>query len=202
MTFSATKAQVLNRGTPPESFLSELVAWGRSAPEEIFSVNANPADIYAHIRPVLGPWEDVQHRRAAMLEVMRVHAGFESSWNWNEGVDTTNASSMSNISGQETGAWQVSYDSTALGWKATDGTITPNAMLPFAQANRIGTAQSFINAMKTCHPLAMEYVARLYRVNVKWAGPIARGEIDKWLHPDAVAEFVTLLTANPGTTPV
>lgn len=187
MTFSATKAHVLNRGTPPDSFLSALVTWGRSAPEEIFAVNANPADIYAHIRPILGPWADVQHRRAAMLEVMRVHAGFESSWNWNEGVDTTNATSMSNLSGQETGPWQVSYDSTRLGG---------SAMLPFAQANGIGTAQSFIDKMKECHPLAMEYVARLYRVNVKWAGPILRGEIDEWLRPAAVAEFLTLLSSD------
>lgn len=193
MTFSATKSKVLNRGTPPDSFLSELVTWGRSAPEEIFAVNANPADIYAHIRPVLGPWADVQHRRAAMLEVMRVHAGFESSWNWNEGVDTTNATSMSNLSGQETGAWQVSEDSLRL---------ASGALLPFAQANGIDTPEAFIPAMKSNHPLAMEYVARLYRVNVKWAGPIARGEIDEWLRPTAVAEFLTLLTANTDTTPV
>ena len=69
------------------------------------------------------------HRRAALLEVMRVHAGFESSWDWNEGVDITNPHSVAHIEGQETGIFQVSFDSVLLGH---------NAMLPFAQAHGIG----------------------------------------------------------------
>ena len=53
---------------------------------------------------VLGPFgNDMSLRRAAMLEVMRVHAGFESSLNWKEGVDRTNKTSMANVTGQETG---------------------------------------------------------------------------------------------------
>src|SRR5258705_12874321 len=109
------KARVANRGTPPNAFLTELVDWGRTEDSGRFEANDNPGDIYNLLKPILGPWENLLHRRAAMLEVMRVHAGFESSWNWNEGVDITNQSSMKNPNGEETGIFQVSFDSTFLG---------------------------------------------------------------------------------------
>lgn len=184
MNFFATKAKVLNRGFPPDSFLKELVAWGCDADGEIFAPNENRFDIYAYIRPILGPWDNLLHRRAAMLEAMRVHAGFESSWNWKEGVDTTNHTSMTHIEGQETGIFQVSFDSTYL---------TEGAMKPFAIEHGIGTPGSFIAKMKTDHKLALEYYARLIRENVQWAGPIKRHEIDSWLRRDAVEEFQTFL---------
>ena len=76
MAFRATKQKVLNRGIPPDSFLQELIAWGRTAPDEIFAPNQN-ADVYSNVVGVLGPWQGLPHRRAAMLEVMRVLAGFE-----------------------------------------------------------------------------------------------------------------------------
>ena len=183
MTFIATKVRVKNRGMPPDSFLTQLVEWGRQAASEIFAPNPNPADIYAAIRPILGPWESLLHRRAAMLEVMRVHAGLESSWNWDEGVDTTNQTSMAHVEGQETGIFQVSWDSTLL----NDG-----AMKEFAVLNGIGTPGSFIPAMKANHKLALEYYARLIRVNVQWAGPIKRHEIDPWLSRASLDEFKTL----------
>src|SRR6266850_3787488 len=125
MKFVATKAKVSNRGEPPTSFLTELVEWGGSAADDIFSPNTNPSDIYADIEHIFGPWINLLHRRAAMLEVMRVHAGFESSWNWNEGVDRTNQTSMHNRNGEETGIFQVSFDSTF---------IADGAMKPFAVA--------------------------------------------------------------------
>jgi hypothetical protein len=85
--FFATKKQVKNRGIPPDAFLEELVAWGKQAPDAIFA--PNPAhDVYASVAGVLGPWTGPGHRRAAMLEVMGVLAGFESSWHWTAGVDT------------------------------------------------------------------------------------------------------------------
>jgi len=37
MAFQATKQRVLNRGIPPDSFLNELVSWGRIAPDDIFA---------------------------------------------------------------------------------------------------------------------------------------------------------------------
>ena len=42
-------------------------------------------DMYASVITELGPFEDILHRKACMLEVMRVLAGFESSWKWNTG---------------------------------------------------------------------------------------------------------------------
>lgn len=184
MNFVATKHVVSNRGTPPDSFLEQLVAWGKSADESIFAANDNPKDIYAIIRPKLGPWTSIDHRRAAMLEAMRVHAGFESSWNWNEGVDTTNAHSQAHIDGQEAGIFQVSPDSMRLG---------NSAMMPFAVTQGITAPLSFIVNMKANHPLALEYYARLVRVSIVWAGPLARGEVLPWLRRDAVAEFQALL---------
>lgn len=184
MNFDATKASVLNRGQPSDEFLTELVTWGKGEPVETFTANPNPRDIYAYISPILGPWEGLAHRRAAMLEAMRVHAGFESSWNWTEGVDTTNQHSVTHIEGQETGIFQVSYDSVFLG---------NDAMVPFAVVNGINTPGSFISTMKSNHTVAMQYYARLVRVSVQWAGPIIRHAIDPWLSKAAVAEFQNLL---------
>lgn len=174
--------KVLNRGIPPKPFIDTLIAWGQTAPDDIFAENDNPRDIYATIKAALGPWEGPLHRKAVMLEVMRVHAGFESSWNWNEGVDTSNHHSVAHIEGQETGAWQVSFDSTYL-WQG---------MAAFARARGIETPQKFIPAIKQDHQLAMEYYTRLIRVNVQWAGPIKRHEIDLWLKRGAVLEFERL----------
>jgi hypothetical protein len=185
MDFVSTKVRVKNRGVPPDGFLTELVQWGRNALDEIFAPNDEPDDIYATIKLVLGPWTNLLHRRAVMLEVMRVHAGMESSWNWNEGVDTTNKTSMANKTGQETGIFQVSFDSE---W------IEHAKMKSFAEANDISTADKFIPRMKADHNLAFEYYARLVRINIRWAGPIVRHEIDPWLSRAAVAEFQTLLS--------
>lgn len=185
MNFLATKVIVKNRGTPPDSFLVELVGWGMIAPDVIFAENDNPDDIYARIAPQLGPWDSPLHRRAAMLEAMRVHAGMESSWNWNEGVDKSNKTSMANLTGQETGIFQVSFDSE---W------IAHSAMQPFAVANDIETPEKFIPAMKSNHPLAMSYYARLVRINIRWAGPIVRNEINPFLSRAAVTEFMSFLS--------
>lgn len=185
MNFDATKAKVLNRGHPPDSYLYESVEWAKTADAAIFAPNPNPADIYALVRPLLGPWQNLLHRRAAMLEVMRVHAGFESSWNWNEDYDKSNPSSVPGSKRAETGIFQVSFDSTE---------IDNDAMKPFAIEKGIGTVGSFIPVMKSNHPLALEYYARLVRVSIAWAGPLKRHEIDPWLSKAAVQEFMNLLS--------
>jgi hypothetical protein len=192
MMFNATKAKVASRGHPPDSFLTELVEWGRIANPDIFTARPNPnapngrdPDVYALLKPILGPWSSLLHRRAAMLELMRVHAGFESSWNWIEGVDTTNQTSMTHREGQETGIFQVSYDSTYL---------ANGSMKPFVIIKGINTVGTFITQMKLDHKLALEYYARLVRLNYQWAGPLKRHEVDPWLSPDAVLEFETLLS--------
>ena len=202
--FVATLRPVAGRGRPPISFLEELVAWARTAPDEIFAPNRVPNDAYAVIKSSLGSfvkydptgtpiyqWESLAHRKAAMLELMRVHAGRESSWGWTEGVDTTNKASMRNKTGEETGIFQVSYDSTWL-----DSVEGRDIMGAFAKAHGLDNPQEFIPAMKSDHWLAMEYYARLVRVSIRWAGPLIRHGIDSvypYLSRDAMREFMTLL---------
>lgn len=182
-TILAIRAKVHTRGNPPLDFLAELVAWGKTAPEAIFAVNSVADDIYSSIRPQLGPWTSVLHRRAAMLEVLRVLGGFESSWDWSEGRDTTNPAenSAETISA---GLWQVSYDSRGFG-------VDLREMLAAAG---IRDGHAFQAAMKENHPFAMEYTARLIRRTTRHHGPLKRKEVNRWLSRDAVAEFQTLLT--------
>jgi hypothetical protein len=183
MNFLYSKARVLNRGNPPDAFLTALVDWAKTAPMEIFAPNSELYDIYTYVKPILGPWTSVEYRRGVMMEVMRVHAGFESSWNWNEGVDHTNQTSMHNIEGQETGIFQVSFDSTY---------IANGRMKSFAIEHEINTPEAFIIAMKSDHKLALDYYARLIRFNVQWAGPIKRHEIDPWLSRKSADELRVL----------
>ena len=182
--YVATKQKVANRGIPPDHFLDEMVVWGRSAAEDIFAPTvAN--DIYSSVKAVLGPWKGADHRRAVMLEVMRVLAGFESSWRWDVGVDTTSAQ-IKNANNTEAGAWQVSADSMGLAPELKD-----------LVRSRIHTTDgaAFQTAMKQDHQLAMEYIARLLRVTTRANGPVKRHEIDQWLSSAAVEEFRALLVA-------
>ena len=173
---------VYNRGAPPEAFLKELLDWGRDAPAEIFEPRKDDPgerDIYTQIAPILGPWKSAQHRRAAMLEVLRVLAGFESSWRWNCGRDTTNSTSVTPTT-IEAGAWQVSGNSRAFGKDLRE--LAP------ADGNQ------FQRAMKNDHELAMEYAARLLRHTCRHHGPVVRHEIDSHLSREAVAQFMILLS--------
>lgn len=188
LTFIAAKARVSNRGVPPDSFLATLVTWGRSATQDIFTPNSNSNDVYSALKPVLGPWNGLIHRRAVMLEVMRVHSGLESSWNWNEGVDVTNKSSMANIEGQEAGIFQVSFDSLRLD---KSGTLMEVCHRHYGAA--IDPIRTFILTMKSNHSFALEYYARLVRISIQWAGPLKRNEVNPWLSRSAVTEFENLL---------
>lgn len=187
MNFTATKKAVFNRGFPPDDFLSELVTWGKTAVDEIFLPNP-VSDIYSYIAPDLGPWPDLINRKGAMLEALRVLAGFESAWNWNEGVDTTNPTSNTPET-MEAGAWQVSANSRVFG---ADLEYLYNALTN--DSTMAGRDIQFQAAMKTNHPAAMEWIARLLRHTVKANGPVMRRLINPWLSRDAQTEFVTLLT--------
>jgi hypothetical protein len=182
MSYNETKKSVFNRGEPPDDFLNELVAWGQAAPDEIFEPNA-VSDIYTSVFKALGPWKGIAHRRAVMLEVMRVLAGFESSWNWDEGVDKNNPASVTPET-IEAGAWQVSADAMNFGQELRDLVLA-----------NVGTldGDAFQEAMKQNHPLAMEFVARLLRRTTQHHGPVRRHRIDPWLRREAVEEFQSLL---------
>jgi len=185
MTFIEAKQRVANRGKPPDDFLDQLLAWGKQAPDEIFAPNSIN-DIYSSVKPFLGPWQGLPHRRAVMLEVMRVLAGFESSWDWNEGVDTHNPTSITPDT-IEAGAWQVSANSRHEGQELKDLILA-----------RVGTldGNAFQAATKSDHRFAMEYVARLLRRTTQHHGPVKNHKIHEWLKRDAVAEFEQLLAQS------
>lgn len=107
--FVHCKERVFNRGTAPTDFLNELIDWCLQAPDEVFLKNQNH-DIYSQVFGDLGPWDDLTHRKAVLLEVLRVLGGFESSWDWNAGVDETNPDSNTPCT-EEAGIFQCSGDS-------------------------------------------------------------------------------------------
>ncbi len=211
MTFQATKAQVFNRGIPPDAFLEALVKWGRSSPDEIFDWNTEPGDVYDAVFSELGPWpvpfrgpEWFLRRRAILLEVIRVLGGFESTWKWTEGRDVTNSSSGKPDT-EEAGAWQVSANSELFG---KDLRALVAAKVKDMDGDGDVDANDFRAAMKLDHPLAIEYVARLIRHTRRHNGPLYKGDerrifplnlrdekqsIYPWLSREAVDEFERLI---------
>jgi len=182
MIYVATKQHVANRGVAPTDFLDQLVGWGKEAADEIFVPNTH-SDIYSSVFKALGPWQGTAHRRAVMLEVMRVLAGYESSWNWNEGRDIKNPTSVTPET-IEAGAWQVSANSMDFGQELKDLVLA-----------KVGTldGNAFQKAMKKDHLLAMEYLARLLRRTTNHHGPIRGHKIHPWVRRNAVEEFQALL---------
>jgi hypothetical protein len=183
--YVATRYPVSSQHPRPDtSFLDQLIDTIDALPDEVFA--ENPLfDIYAVMKGSLGPYVSLKHRKAVMCEVLRVQAAFESDWKWDAGVDINNHHSMTHPEGEETGAFQVSFDSTALGH---------SAMLPFAQSHQIETPQKFIAAMKSNHSLAVEYCARLLRISTAWCGTIQNpAQVISHVRRDAVDEFMSFL---------
>lgn len=202
---SAIHNPVFNRGTPKQAFLDEMVKWAKTAPDEIFgrTPTVGTKDIYNKVFGELGPYHDLLHRKAVMLEVLRVLAGFESSWKWTEGVDSSRRTATTRENA-EAGAWQTSYDARRL----------DPSLEGFLRLRGITDGLEFQQKMKSDHPLAMEFVARLLRVNTRHNGPLYRGDERKrtwpdrpklwaekesiypWLNREAVTEFKTLLALD------
>jgi hypothetical protein len=180
--FIACKQRVHNRGVAPDGFLNELVDWGQNAPEEIFEKN-DKVDVYSSVIQELGPWEGALHRRAAMLEVLRVLGGFESSWDWNAGRDVTNPSSNTACT-EEAGIFQCSGNSM---------NFSPSLKNLFAATAADASCQSFIKTTKANHRFAIEYCARLLRFTTKHHGPVRDRHINVWLKRDAVTELIEFL---------
>ena len=180
--FVACKQRVHNRGVPPDAFLDELVDWGTSAPEEIFEKN-DRFDVYSSVIQDVGPWQGPLHRRATMLEVLRVLGGFESSWDWNAGRDATNPNSNT-VCTEEAGIFQCSGDSM---------NFSPSLKHLLVAAGADGSCESFIKTTKTNHRFAIEYCARLLRFTTKHHGPVRDRHINEWLRRDALAELMEFL---------
>jgi hypothetical protein len=175
--YDACLSKVLG-SSPPVSFLDELVDWALLAPEAIFAPNSI-SDIYSSVAPQLGPFGFPVHRKAVMLEVLRVLAGHESMWNWNQGVHATKSAAKTSHN-EETGAFQISADSMDL----------DKGLKDFVQATLGATDDAtFVARTKSNHKFAIEYAARLLRVTVAHHGPIARRRIHPELKKTAVTEF-------------
>ena len=181
-TFVACRNKVHNRGRAPEAFLDELVDWARQAPDEIFQPN-NKFDVYSSVVARLGPWQGLVHRKAAMLEVLRVLGGFESSWNWMAGVDKTNPNSNRPCT-EEAGIFQCSGDSMG---------FDPSLRQLLVDARGKSDCDTFRDEIKHNHAFAIEYCARLIRFTTRHHGPIRDQHIHPWLSREAVAEFQSFL---------
>lgn len=187
--FTACRQKVFNRGRPPVAFLDELVDWALQAPAEVFATNSK-FDIYSSVIEQLGPWQGDLHRRAAMLEVLRVLGGFESSWKWTEGVDVTNPTSNTPCT-EEAGIFQCSGDSMA---------FNPTLKMLLLATGADGSCESFIVTTKTDHRFAIEYCARLLRFTIRHHGPVKGGHVHQWLRRDAMREFQAFLAEPQGGT--
>jgi hypothetical protein len=175
--YKACLSKVLG-SSPPVSFLDELVDWALWAPHEIFLPNAR-FDIYSSVAPQLGPYGLIGHRKAVMLEVLRVLAGRESMWRWNAGVDTGKTEKNTSHT-EEAGAFQISANSMNLDQGLHD----------FVQATLGSTDDAtFITSTKSNHKFAIEYAARLLRVTVRHNGPILHHHVHHEVKKAAVTEF-------------
>lgn len=183
---SACKTKVYNRGVAPDSFLKEEIAWAKTAPDVVFAKNNN-YDVYSLMAPKLGPYRDLKHRKAVMLEVLRVLGGYESSWDWTEGVDVTNSSSLRDKCKEEAGIFQTSANSMAFD-------MSLKLFFKNSCSDSVGTTdcKKFISCSKAKdkHPFAIEYTARLLRYTVKHHGPLIRkSDVYKWTSQECVKEF-------------
>ena len=183
--FAACKKKVFNRGIPPESFLNELIDWARQAPDEIFGKN-NIHDVYSNVTAELGPFTSLLHRKAVMLEVLRVLGGFESSWNFNAGRDITNPTSNTPCT-EEAGIFQCSGNAMEL-----DPSLEN---LLGSVAGGETNCKKFIVVTKENHRFAFEFCARLLRFTVNHHGPVKHKKINPFLRRDAVSEFQGFLSA-------
>ena len=163
---------------PPTTFLDELVDWALLASDDLFLPNA-AMDIYSSVVRQLGPYGIGAHRKAVMLEVLRVLAGRETMWNWNAGVDVGKSVPKTSHN-EEAGAFQVSADSMDLDQSLKD----------FAQTTLGATDDvTFITGMKSNHAFAIEYTVRLLRITIRHHGPILHGHIHGELNRAAAKEF-------------
>ncbi len=204
MIFNAARISVFDRGRITDAFLTELLDWGRSAADEIFAKNTN-YDIYNKVFPELGPYPDLIYRKAVLLHVLSVLAWFEASGHWNEGVDSSRRGSTTNENA-EAGMWQVSWNNRKL----------DPSLRTFLSEHGIEDGIAFQQRMKADHPIAMEFAARLLRIDMRDFnrinnGPVRKGDERKktwpdrpklweadesiypWLSREAVAEIVQSL---------
>jgi uncharacterized protein (TIGR02594 family) len=180
-------------GAPPTTFLDQLIDAINPLPDSVFAENALD-DIYSEMSGVLGPWTGLLHRKAVMAEVLRVQAAFESDWNWHDGVDMEHGAGTGRPKDEwETGAFQVSANSMK-----KDPSLSACVKLHAGATD----TQTFLDAMKFNHALAVEYCARLLRFDTTWCGTINKhSKVYSHVKRDAVAEFQTFLSVGGSRAP-
>lgn len=174
-----------NRGKPKQNVVADIIAFVKHSPDVIFEVN-DKYDIYESVKPQLGPYRNLKHRRAVMAETLIVLAGFESSWNYKEGRDLS--ANNTHACTQEAGIYQTSANSSYFG---ADLKLLQKDMC----GNYVGKSEcdKFITCTKHDIPFAHEYTARLLRKTTNHHGPVKRKEINKWLSKECTQAIERIL---------
>ena len=188
MNFVATLAPVTppgedDRGSPPVEFLTEFVTLLRKMPDSLYAPNQERYDIFDDIACTLGPWLSPLHRKASLAEVLRVLSGFESSWNWNCGADSTNETETDPYNASA-GMWQVAANSQ---YQRHD---LQALIKQYVSSKDYG---DFQKSMKEDHEFALLYTTAFLRHTYRANGPIVSGKILPCLSRDAVKEFMGML---------
>lgn len=177
--------KVYNRGTVPLTLVKDIIEAVRAEPDSVFAPNGS-YDVYSSVAAQLGPYESIKHRRAVMANVMMVEAGFESSWNYHDGRDTTANNTSACTS--EAGLYQTSGNMNTY--------LEPRQELIDLQAKycRSTTCTEFRRCtMEPVKPFVHAHFMRATRITVKHWGPIKRKEINPWLSRACVKEVEALL---------
>ncbi len=172
--------RVHNRGKIPAWFVEDVIAVAKATPDVVFAPNSN-YDIYSSIAPQLGPWRDLKHRKAAMVNVVLVAAGYESSWDYSEGRDMSanNTSSCTEEAGILQSSGNSNYFSKTLGayqQQVCGGTSCDN----FRACSKSGNS-----TFKKEFPVG--HFMRLVRFTIKHHGPLVRKEVNPWLSKACVS---------------
>lgn len=186
---SACYKKVLNRGIIPASVLKDIILVIKNAPSEVVAPNSN-YDVYSSVSAQLGPYKNEIHRRAVMVDILRTLGGFESSWDYSEGIDVTNGSSALNKCNEEAGIFQTSGNSMAF-----DNSLKVLFKSECSSYSGSTDCIKFIKCSKTNpdRKFVIEYTARLLRFTTRHHGPVLRKEINPWLRRDCVAAVEKIL---------
>ena len=189
MPFNHTLQPVANRGSAPIGFLNQVLVWGENEPDITFTLrkdDAEETDIYTVLRKLFSKedWTSLVRRKCWMMEVLRVLAGFESSWKPNTGADTTNPAER-DAETFSAGLWQISYNSRGFGQDLRDMLVVYG----------IHNGAQFQQMMKTNFTFAARWAARLFRHTIRHNGPLRDHHVDAYLKVNAVDEWQSLLRA-------
>lgn len=177
---SACLKYVPQRGYPKPDVVEDIVKWVHLAPPEYFAANDSKMDIYNSVKPQLGPYTSLKHRRAVMAESLIILAARESTWDWNEGRDM----SASNTSAEtmESGIFQTSCNARNLKPVSAD-------LKGIMAAHGITTCGQFITDTKSNHTFALEFTTKLLRFRTDHHGPVLRKEINPYLRRACVEQI-------------